>query len=208
MKASTQLLSSYYYSIFVLILAFANLAEARIGETSSAIDARIVHSGGIQYRDEALKNNRQQGMWYPGFLHLMRNYDLKIYFKSADGSKPKSSDMSPRRMSSGWDLHVIYIGGRSVFEAYRRSAAMTDFEFNQILKMQAGNSYWKKIGRPEEGSEFLSIFGCNLERADGAVRAMRRGNDLIFIDSDLDTALAKKRLENQKNLAPRSVMGF
>lgn len=208
MKASTQLLSPYYYSFFVLMLTFANLVEARIGESSSTIDARVIHSGGIQYRDEAIKNNRQQGMRYIGFLNLMKNFELKIYFKSADGSKPKSSDMNPRRMSSGWDLHVIYIGGRSVFEAYRRSSSMTEFEFNQILKMQAGDSYWKKIGRPEDGSEFLSILGCNLERADGAIRAIRQGNDLIFIDSALDTALAKKRLENQQSSAPRSVMGF
>ena len=208
MKASTQLLSSYYCFILVLLFTFVNLADARIGETSSTIEARVINSGGLQYRDESMKNNRQQGMWYPGFLYLMRNFELKIYFKSADGRKPKSSDMSPRRMSSGWDLHVIYIGGRSVFEAYRRSTSMTDFELNQILKLQAGNSYWKKIGSSESDSDFISIFGCNLERADGAIRALRRGNDLIFIDSDLDTALAKKRQEDQQNSAPRSVMGF
>ena len=147
-------------------------------------------------------------MAYVPHCELMPEASLRIYFKSADGSKPKSSDMDPKRASPGWDIHVLYIGNRSVMEIYKRSSGMTTVEFNQLLKLQAGDSYWKKLGRPAEGEKRLSIFGCDMEREDAEVRGKRMGSALLLVSRDLDEELARRKAQQEEADAPTSLMGF
>ena len=208
MSHSTPILLSTLFLVVSLMLLGQPQLMGRIGEAQSMIESRVTQSGGIQYRDETIKNNRMQGASYTKLLYLLENYDLRIYFKTADGRKPRQSGMDARKMSSGWDLHVVYINGRSVIETYRRSSAMTESEFNQLLKLQAGDSYWLKIKEASKDDEVFSIIGSTMERADGAVRAVRQRNYLVLIDRDLDELLAKKMIDGQNKAAPVSVRGF
>ncbi len=207
MKASITPLARILLIFVCLLTGWLPSLQARIGESQSTIEARLFRSGGIVYRDDATELNRQRGMAYVSYLELMPEASLRIYFKSADGSKPKSSDMDPRRASPGWDIHVLYIGGRSVMEVYKRSSGMTTVEFNQLLKLQAGDSYWKKLGRPAEGEKRLSIFGCDMEREDGLVRA-KGGGSLLLVARDLDEELARRKAQQEEADAPTSLMGF
>ncbi len=208
MKASNTLQTRFLFSVLFLLLGSLPQAQARIGESLSTIESRLFRSGGIVYRDDATKLNRQRGMPYLAYQELMPDAKLRIYFKSADGSKPKSSDMDPKRASPGWDIHVLYLGGRSVLEVYKRSSGMTTSEFNQLLKLQAGESYWKKLGRPVEGEERLSIFGCDMEREDAVVRAKRLGSALLLVAREMDEELARRKALQEEEDAPTSLMGF
>jgi hypothetical protein len=121
--------------------------------------------------------------------------------------------MDPRRPSPGWDIHVLYVGDRSVLEVYKRSreisGGMTTSEFNQLLKLHAGDSYWKKLSRPAEGEERLSIFGCDMEREDGEVRAKRLDKQtLLVVTRELDEELARRKAQQEESDAPTSLMGF
>lgn len=198
----------YFFLVGLLIPAFLPQVEGRIGETRDQIERRLLSSGGIVYRDEATKSNRLRGMAYVSYLDLMPEAELRIYFKSADGSQPKSSEMNPRYASAGWDLHVLYIGGRSVLEVYKRSSSMTEMEFNRLLKLQAGNSYWKRLESRAQDEEHLSIFGCNMEREDGLARASRRGSTLLIVSLTLDEELARRKTQQETEDAPTSVNGF
>lgn len=197
-----------HFIYFCLLFSFLPLSEGRVGESRTQLEGRLLHSGGIVYRDDATELNRRRGMPYLSHLDLMPEAELRIYYKTADGSRPKSSDMDPRRPSAGWDIHVLYIGGRSVLEVYKRNPGMTDAEFNQLLKLQAGDSYWKKLGRADPGTERLSIFGCDMEREDGKVRAKGGGSTLLLVSRELDQDLARLRAQQEAADAPTSLKGF
>lgn len=208
MKASITFQARFLFSLVFLMLGCLPQAQARIGESQSTIESRLFRSGGIVYRDDTTELNRQRGMPYVPHLELFPDAKLRIYFKSADGSKPRSSDMDPKRVSPGWDIHVLYVGDRSVLEIYKRSSGMTTSEFNQLLKLQAGESYWKKLGGPAQGEERLSIFACDMEREDEAVRAKRLGSALLLVTREIDEELARRKALQEEADAPTSLMGF
>lgn len=208
MKAPNSIHLLYFCLVTVLGSFFLPQLEGRIGESRDQIERRLLSSGGIVYRDEATKSNRLRGMPYVPYLELMPDVELRIYFKSADGSQPKSSEMNPRYASAGWDLHILYIGDRSVLEVYKRSSSMTDIEFNRLLKLLAGNSYWKRLDPTAQGEERPSIFRCNFEREDGMARASRKGSTLLIVSRTLDEELARRKAQQETEDAPTSVKGF
>ncbi len=182
--------------------------QARIGESRSTIERRLFDSGGIVYRDDAIEQARMRGKPYLGLFPLMPDStELRIYFKTADGRSPSSTELDARRMGDGWDLHVLYVGGKSVLELYERSQGMTDHEFNQLLAVHAGGSYWKRVKRGEATEP--SVLGYDMVRDDGAVRAKRLGGTtLLLIDPDLDNQLAEMQEAKRQENAPVSVEGF
>jgi hypothetical protein len=208
MKAPITIHFSFLLSCASLMVGFMPIAEARIGESMSTIESRLFRSGGIVYRDDATEMNRQRGMTYVKYLEMMPEAKVRVYFKSADGTKPKSSDMDPKRSSPGWDIHVLYVGGRSVLEVYKRSSGMTTSEFNQLLKIHAGDSYWKKMGPPAEGEKRFSVFSCDMERDDERLRAKRMGGALMVMSRELDEELAQLKAAREAEDAPISLIGF
>ena len=208
MKARIAIQLPHLCIIPFICTVFVSSAQGRIGESISTIESRLFRSGGIIYRDDATELNRQRGLPYVAHLELMPEAKLRIYFKSADGSKPKSSDMDPKRASPGWDIHVLYVGERSVLEVYKRSSSMTTSEFNQLLKLQAGESYWTKLSRPAEGEGRLSVFGCDMEREDEMVRAKRLGSALLLVTKEIDEELARRKALQEEADAPISLMGL
>lgn len=196
----------------LLSSAFAPRAEARIGESAQTIERRVYANGGIKYRDDDVLENRRKGIPYLQFMdYLPAGSKLSVYFKTHDGRKPKSSDMESARMHPGWDLHVIYVNGKSALELYKRSQAISEFEFNQLLVLQQGGG-WMKVqpGPPAAGEEPpVSAFGFTMVSKDESVRAKKIGGDgVLFILSEMDIALAETKLESLQDSAPRSVMGF
>ncbi len=183
--------------------------DARIGERRESIERRLFGSGGIVYRDDEIEESRRKGMPYMRFFEYLSNSaDVRVYFKTADGRRPTSSELEGRRLSAGWDLHVVYVNGKSAIEVYKRSQGITEFEFNQLLALHAGNSFWKKVSE-EEMAETVSAFSFAMVRDDGLVRAKRLGNDsLMFFDTDVDIKLAEMNTSTLQEQAPVSVEGF
>ena len=192
-----------------LHIFFPISVEARIDERRESIERRLFASGGIVYRDDEIKASRRRGMPYLRYLqYLPGSADIRIYFKTSDGRRPTSSDLEQRRKSAGWDLHVVYVDGKSVFELYQRSQEITDFETNHLLNLHTEGGYWKRPTK-EEKEEIVSAFGFEMVRSDGRVRAKKIGSDkLMFIESDIDERLAEMNINELQQSAPISVNGF
>ncbi|MGC6504987.1 MAG: hypothetical protein ACON39_00245 [Coraliomargaritaceae bacterium] len=185
--------------------------EARIGESRDSLERRLLNAGGIVYRDDVVESNRRRNMPYMKFLEFMPDStDLRIYYKTIDGRKPKSSDMEEQRVHPGWDIHVLYVRGVSMLEVYKRSQPMTDPEMKLLLATLAQGSYWKKVDKTAtEEAEGDSAFGFDMERHDGKVRGKKIGQTTVMIfDSALDIRLAEMRVEDDQERAPASVNGF
>lgn len=191
---------------FLLFIAFAP-AQARIGESRGEVEARLLNSGGLEYDDDMLES-RKKGKPYTKLDGVMpASTEVRIYYKTADGTRLKPSDLAAGRMRTGWDLHVLFINGKSVFELYERSQKMSDFEMNRLLAVQAGESFWKKVEKGEEKAP--SAFGYDLVRDDGAVRAKKSGSrGMLFVNSQFDTRLKEVSEADLQEKAPVSVRGF
>ena len=202
----------------LILTAFSSTAEARIGERKDSLERRLFSSGGIIYRDDVVEASRRKGMPYLKYLELMSSStDVRVYYKTADGRRPSSKELDEKRVLPGWDLHVLYVDGKSAIEVYKRSQGMTDYELNQLLTLQAQGSFWKRVDKKakpegeegEEGEEELpSAFGYEMELDNGSLRAKKMGNGLMVFDTRLDVMLAQMQDSDQQEKAPISVNGF
>jgi len=194
---------------FLCLFSFPIAADARIGESRSALESRILRSGAVVYRDDDLEQRRHRGMPYMKYIELLpRPVDTRIYFKTADGRNPNSSELEERGNLVGWDLHVVYVEGKSAIEVYKRSQSMSEFEFNALLGVVAEGSYWKRLEK-EEKADMVSAFDVDMVRSDGAVRAKKLGRDsLLLVSPEIDEHLLKMNTEQLQESAPVSVKGF
>ncbi|HBR93295.1 MAG TPA: hypothetical protein DEA90_03935 [Opitutae bacterium] len=194
---------------FMINSMCSHASDARIGERRDSIERRLFASGGIVYRDDAIETTRRRGMPYVKYLeYLSGSSDVRIYFKTSDGRRPASSELEERRMSNGWDLHVVYVGGKSVIEVYKRSQGITEHEFNHLMALHAEGSFWKRVSQ-EEKAEEVSAFGFDMLRDDGQVRAKKIGADAVmFVDAEADVRLAQMNTSDLQEKAPVSVEGF
>ena len=201
-------LTAIIVSVTFYILIVSSV-DARIDERRESIERRLFASGGIMYRDDEIELSRRRGMPYMRYLqYLQDSADIRIYFKTSDGRRPTSSELEQKRMSEGWDLHVVYVDGKSVIELYQRSKGMTDFETNHLLNLHSGGGYWKRTSE-EEKEDIVSAFGFEMVRSDGSVRAKKIGSDkLMFIETETDEFLAETNINELQQSAPISVNGF
>ena len=201
--------SNYFVLVPFILTTFCTFLNARVGEDRLTLEQRLNISGGYQYRQESVIQNRQRGMPYNKFIDFFPNQtEIRIYYKTLDGRKPLSKDILPNKMLEGWDVHVIYIAGKSVFELYRRSSNLNDFEFSALLKLQAGNSFWEKKQK-EEDEPTSSAFGFDYEKKDGSLRAKKiGGNTLLIVSRQFDSFLAEELKNDQMESLPSSIKGF
>lgn len=202
------MLATAVVGIMILSLCPSTL-DARIGERRESIERRLFASGGIVYRDDGIEASRKKGMPYLKYFELLpSSADVRLYFKTADGRRPTSSELEDKRTAAGWDLHVVYVNGKSAIEVYKRSQGITEFEMNHLLAVHAAGSFWKKIEK-EDKEVTVSAFGCDMVRADGQVRAKKLGGDaLMFVDTNVDVGLAEMNTSDLQEKAPMSVEGF
>lgn len=206
-----------YRSVNTLLLSIFSIAlfltpkesKSRVGERRETIERRLFSSGGIIYRDDAAERNRQRGMPYLKYMDFLEgSAELRVYFKTSDGRSPSTSELDDKRMGEGWDVHVLYVNGQSILEVYKRSQAMTEHEVNHLLAQLAQGSFWKRLSK-EEKAEEISVFGVDMLRDDGQVRAKMLGrNSILFVESDADVSLAKLSENDLQEKAPLSVEGF
>jgi hypothetical protein len=201
------MLSRIVFLLCPLLIALAP-AQARVGESRSSLETRLFNSGGLEYNDDEMVARLKKGKPYTKLDGVMpASAEVRIYYKSADGARLKPSELKARRGSGGWDVHVVYISGNSVLELYERSGGMSDFEMNRLLAVQAGGSFWKKVGKDDE--ETPSAFGFSMIRDDGKVRAKKSGrNALLFVNSQFDARLKEVKVADLQERAPVSVQGF
>jgi hypothetical protein len=192
------------FILFVIMLSVTSV-EARIGEKQALIEQRLTAFGGIIYRDQAIVEARMRGVPYVRILeYLPSTPQIRIYFKTDDGRRPMASELQARGMPQGWDLHVVYLNGVSILEAYRRSQALTEQEINQLLALQQGDSFWERVQKAEE-----SALGYRMLRNDGQLRANQVGSDtLLIFDAKMDRHVFNAIEAARAQSAPVSVQGF
>ena len=203
-------MKSYFLLPLVFNFAATFFLEARIGETRLTIEKRLLKSGGYQYREDKILLNRKRGMPYSKFEeYFPEKADLRIYYKTIDGKKPLSKDVKASGMLEGWNLHILFVQGKSVIELYKRSDRITEFEFIHLLNLQSGNSFWEKKSENDLEPGQFSTFGFDFQRNDQVLRAKKMGTNTVMIFSTSFDHLMKKNIrEEQMNDAPSSVDGF
>ena len=199
-----------FFYIFLTVQILTLFLNARIGEERLALERRLLKSGGYQYRDEKVIENRRKGMPYIKFEEFFPDRaDLRIYYKTIDGRKPLSKDIKTSTMLEGWNLHVLFAQGKSVMEVYKRSEKITEFEFIHLLNLQSGNSFWEKKTDKELNDGEYSTFGFDMQRNDKALRAKKLGSNTVMIFSaGFDHLMKKSIREEQMEIAPESIDGF
>ena len=198
--------------LLIIFLLSVSLNEilARIGEERLQLEQRLNISGGFQYREENVLSNRKRGMPYQKYLdYLPDRTEIRIYYKTLDGRKPLAKEIKASGMLEGWDVHVIYVEGKSVFEIYRRSSSINEFEFAALLRLQTGQSFWEKRQTGGENETPITAFGFEYERNDKKLRAKKMGaNTLLICSTPFDQFLKKQFQEEQMESLPASIKGF
>jgi len=211
------------YPGFIVLAAMACLllpraADARVGESRNSFESRLFSNGGIIYRNKEERKTRRQSGPYSAYMQYLGNSaEVRVYFKSDDGSQPTQTDLDKGTLGSGWEVHVLYVGGKSVFEQYKRIGSMSEYEMNALLAVLGGGGYWKEAEPPakeeatlssEEDEPPPSAFGFDYVRSDGDVRAKKSGGGLMVFQKQLDEFLAKQHESNLLQEAPKSIQGF
>lgn len=199
----------------VVFLAGAPV-DARIGESRSQFEGRTLSDRTmIRYPADAVERKiSHRDAFYRRYYEFMpAGVEHQVYFKRAENSPASQSDLRQGEFPPGWDLHVIYYQGRIILECYRRNGArLSDPEFNGLLHLNRGDSFWVKSS---DAPARPSAINYKFITEDGAMRAVRTGTSAVFIESSLDERLhahrqvadEERRLE-QERAAPSSLVGF
>ena len=76
-----------------------------------------------------------------------------VYYQNRGiGRRPSMrSNWNAKRMLPGWDMHVVYVNGKSVSRSvYQRSPRMTEQELNMLLHLQGNGQRWAKVEKAEQ----------------------------------------------------------
>lgn len=198
------------FLVLAASLALPNPSDARIGESLGTIERRLFASGGIIYRDKDLRKPRRNAGPYQQYLeYLGSSAEVRVYFKTDNGRQPRQSEVETDTLGNGWEVHVLYISGKSVFELYKRVGSITEQETNALLLLLGDGGYWDKpepLADEEEAPP--SVFGFDYVRNDGEVLAKKSAGGIMVFKKQLDEFLAKQHESNLQNKAPDSVRGF
>ena len=159
-------------------------------------------------------------------------YEIRLYFKSSNGSRPKPDELGKSKLTEafdrhvppkkplnaldpkekkleGWELHVLYIKGVSVLEVYKKTHEVNQFEIKHLLGLQSGGSFWKEKTSLESEADTKTALGFDLFREDGYLRSKRLSSRAIMIFRTQTDEFFLKSMEKENfELAPESVKGF
>jgi hypothetical protein len=150
--------------------------------------------------------------------------EVRVHFPAGIRERKYWKSAVPNVLSNdnGWRVHVFYHENRSALEAYQRVGdTLNDFEIQNILRANQGDSEWQKV-EPESLETKASAIGCNYQLANGNLRAKVIGNWLLVYSAKLDahvkeqqrimlenlTAQQSERIKHQQTTAAGSTSGF
>jgi hypothetical protein len=223
----------YIILFFSFIFWIAGDLGARIGEKRSTLESRLLKSNGIVLRSDEIIEERQTGMPYLDYeVFFPKPYEVRLYFKSSDGSRPKQDELetnnlkqafdrkaAPKKPLStidptekkleGWELHVLYIQGTSVLEVYKKTTSITEQEINYLLALQSGKSFWTESTSANLPEGKHSALGFDFSRADHYLRAKKLSSrSIMFFRTQTDEFFHKALLKDREEEAPESIKGF
>ena len=208
------------------VLAFGVLISpcalhARIGETQDVLEKRILRPGLGKLYPKTTDSSKDNKDGRPKKKEEDPLKDARGFLP--DGSEVlywKSAVANQLSNDTGWKIDVLYIGGHSSLEAYKRVGdALSEFEVRGLLSVNKGSSSWKKSSNDGGG---VNGIGYDYELEDGSLRAKQQDNWLIIFSAKLDGYVIQQQLaaketrdaqrEQQKKeqslKAPESLAGF
>ena len=223
----------YIILFFSFIFWIAGDLGARIGEKRSTLESRLLKSNGIVLRSDEIIEERQTGMPYLDYeVFFPKPYEVKLYFKSSDGSRPKQDELKTNNLKQafdrmappkkplstldssvkkleGWELHVLYIQGISVLEVYKKTTSITEQELKYLLALQSGKSFWTESTSANLPEGKHSALGFDFARADHYLRAKKlTSRSIMFFRTQTDEFFHKALLKEREEEAPESIKGF
>lgn len=155
----------------------------------TSIDAMLWQSLGQTLPEPDSNGQRKRPPEFPEY----------VYFKTDDGTNAGKKLQADN--ITGWELRIYLYKQLSGLEVYHRiGAQLSDPEVTAILSANRGNTSWLRSGAqasavalPGDDTGGASYIGFEYERADGQVRALRVGNDLVIFSTELDKNLIKVR---------------
>ena len=218
---------------FCFIFCFSDILFARIGEKRSTLESRLLKSNGIVLRTDEMIEDRQTGMPYLDYeVFFPKPYEVKLYFKSSDGSRPKPDELKTNNLKQafdrkappkkplstldssvkkleGWELHVLYIQGTSVLEVYKKTTSITKQELNYLLSLQSGKSFWTESTSANLPEGKHSALGFDFSRADHYLRAKKiSSRSVMFFRTQTDEFFHNSLMKEREEEAPESIKGF
>jgi hypothetical protein len=201
--------------LITAVILTCTLAQARVGESRGSLENRLLKDRTAvkvpSRLQEKLLNDRSVP-YRALYEYFPESVEQEVYYKLAENGQATTADLETA-FPDGWMVHVVYLNGQSVFEAYRRNGpGITRYEEEGILMVNKDGSHWQRVNPKDVPN---TAIGCSLERADGEVRAIRKGNFLIVYRTEFDEAVKKLQdearaetdAEAQEN-APASLQGF
>jgi hypothetical protein len=223
----------YVTLFFSFIFWIAGDLGARIGEKRSTMESRLLKSNGIVLRSDEIIEERQTGMPYLDYeVFFPKPYEVRLYFKSSDGSRPKQDELETNNLKQafdrksvpkkplstidptekkleGWELHVLYIQGISVLEVYKKTNSITEQELNYLLTLQSGKSFWTESTSANLPEGKHSALGFDFARADHYLRAKKiSSRSIMFFRTQTDEFFHKALMKEREEEAPESIKGF
>jgi hypothetical protein len=207
-----------FLAIGVLIFPYA--LYARVGETQEALEKRILQPGlGKLYprvpdaaKDKEKPKKKDEDPLKDVRALMPVDTREMVYWKSAVANQLSNE--------TGWKIDVLFVGGRSVLEAYHRVGdSLSEFEVRGILGLNKGNSSWKKSGNDGGG---VNGIGYDYELEDGSLRAKQQDSWFIVFSTKLDNyvmqqqvvakeakdAMKEQQRRDQALKAPESISGL
>ena len=209
-----------FFAILFLCISVFPL-QARLGDSASVFKNRIISQsfGDVYSQDVVELKLESRDVPYRHYVSAFpEGIEHVIYFKTADGKRARSQDLEVSKKGKlpspkGWDLHVAFWKGQSVFEAYRRNGPKpNEFEIQGLLLLNKGDSTWNEVQGKQQKE---TLIGYTHETADGKRRALLKDRMIVVFYTDLDKGMmvvnqkeVKEKSEQAKEGVKDSLEGF
>ncbi|HSH94287.1 MAG TPA: hypothetical protein VK968_09085 [Roseimicrobium sp.] len=206
--------------IFITLVASLSVS-ARVGETQDEFERRILQPsvGKFVPKDKNADPSREEEIQQQQPFN-----QFKVNFPEGTRERKYWKSAVPNMLSNenGWKIHVFFLSGRSVMEAYQRVGdSLNEFEIQIILRANQGVSEWHKV-ESDSAEAQASVIGCDYQLADGTMKARIVGDWLMVYSAKLDAHLKEQiklseaarasqheeKVRQQQLNAPATTSGF
>jgi hypothetical protein len=204
------------------VLIFPCALHARIGETQDVLEKRILRPGLGKLYPRMTDASKDKDRDRPRKKEEDPLKDVRAFLPSeaTQGLYWKSAVANQLSNETGWKIDIVYVGGRSALEVYKRVGdALSEFEVRGLLSVNKGGSSWKKSASDGGGVKGI---GYDYELEDGSMRAKQQPDCLIVFSTKLDNYVMqqqvaakelrdtqREQLKKEQSLkAPESLAGF
>lgn len=201
----------------------ASPLEARVGESQSSIEGRLLGSEkAAKYtikaknrRGESILEQKQRAFRFNHIFQFLpegTKPEIAVYYKAVGDHVASLSLMENEGNPPGWEYSIYFHNNVSQIEVYKRSQAMNQLEINGLLNMNRGDFRWLKAEdiKDEDGEvkKLDTVLGYTHIRSDGALRCIVDGSSIAMFSTKFDESLFEAKKRKEAETLPDSLKGF